>query len=99
MAEFAHMPLATDSWIADTRHLTPAQRGTYLDLLILMWRTPGCRVPNDDGWLARHLSMTVEQIVAEVRPLIEEFCKCTGNWITDERVTKQWDFVQHKRKT
>ena len=50
MAQFPGLLLWTDAWVADTKHLSRLERGTYLDLLVLMWRTPGCRVPNDDEW-------------------------------------------------
>lgn len=45
MAEFPAMPLWTDAWVADTRHLTRCERGTYHDLLVEMWRSPHCALP------------------------------------------------------
>lgn len=55
MTRFPSLPLWTDAWTAGTRHLTDAQRGILLSLLILMWEAPQCRIPNDDEWLARRL--------------------------------------------
>src|SRR5262245_26082935 len=99
MAQFPGLLLWTDSWVADTAHLTRLERGTYHDLLVLMWRTPGCRVPNDDAWLSRHMRMTAEEVVAELRPIIKEFCQTDGNWLFQKRLQKE--FVRafwHKQK-
>lgn len=93
MADFPSLPLFTDAWIADTKHLTRLERGTYHDLLVLMWRTPGCRVPNDNAWLARRLSMTLVEVETELRPIIREFCRTDGNWISQKRLTKVKNYV------
>lgn len=94
MAEFPAMPLWTDAWVADTRHLTRCERGTYHDLLVEMWRLPGQRVPNDDSWLAKRFSMTLDEVAKELRPLILEFCQSDGNWITQKRLLREWEFVK-----
>ena len=57
MAEFPALPLFTDAYIADTRHLTAAQHGAYLLLLMTAWRMPDCKLPDDDKFLARCASM------------------------------------------
>lgn len=90
MAQFPGLLLWTDAWVADTKHLSRLERGTYLDLLVLMWRTPGCRVPNDDEWLAKRLAMTPAEVAAELRPLIVEFCQTDGNWIFQKRLQKEF---------
>jgi uncharacterized protein YdaU (DUF1376 family) len=89
MAQFPCLPLWTDAWVADTHHLTRSARGTYLDLLVLMWRTPCCRVPNDNAWLAKHLHMTLGEVEAELRPIIVEFCQTDGNWLMQRRLRKE----------
>lgn len=53
MAEFPALPLLTDAYLADTRHLTTVQHGAYLLMLIVAWRSPDCSLPNDDTYLAR----------------------------------------------
>lgn len=53
MAEFPALPLWTDAYLGDTRHLTLAEHGAYLLLLMIAWRTPDCALPNDDAWLGR----------------------------------------------
>lgn len=90
MAEFRALMLWTDAWVADTKHLTRLERGTYIDLLILMWRTPRCRVPNDDQWLAKRMNMTMQEVKTELRPLLKEFCHSDGNTITQKRLLKEW---------
>lgn len=53
MAEFPALPLWTDALVGDTYHLTPAEFGAYLRLLIAAWRTPDCAIPNEDIKLGR----------------------------------------------
>jgi uncharacterized protein YdaU (DUF1376 family) len=90
MAQFPGLLLWTDSWVADTAHLTRLERGTYFDLLVLMWRTPGCRVPNDNAWLAKHMRMSLEEISQELRPIISEFCQTDGNHLFQKRLQKEF---------
>lgn len=73
MAQFPCLPLWTDAWIADTHTLDRAERGLYMDLLILMWRSPGCSVPNDDAWLTAHLHLKDGELDLLHR-IINEFC-------------------------
>ena len=98
MAEFAALPLFTDSWIADTAHLTRHERGLYFDLLVLMWRTPGCRVPQDIDWTMRRLRCD-ETERAMLVSIFDEFCTCDGNWRTQKRLQKEFEYVRlHSRK-
>jgi len=98
MADYASLPLYTDAFLADCGHLSDAERGRYLLLLMIMWRSPHCRVPNDKEWLARRFNRTPEAVEAEVMPLIREFCLTTGNWITQKRLKKEFDYVTRKTK-
>jgi len=97
MAAFPSLPLFTDAWVADTKHLTRLERGTYHDLVVLMWRTPECRVPNDDAWLSKRLGMTLDEVKNELRPIIAEFCSTDGNWITQKRLRKEWEWCSRSR--
>jgi uncharacterized protein YdaU (DUF1376 family) len=90
MAQFPCLPLWTDAWMADTGHLSRKERGTYIDLIILMWRTPGCRVPNDNGWLAKHMRMYPAEVERELRPIIREFCQSDGNYLCQKRLQREF---------
>jgi uncharacterized protein YdaU (DUF1376 family) len=95
MAEFAALPLFTDSWIADTSHLTYAERGLYLDLLVLMWRSPECRVPNDMDWIARKLGCLGNAIAyATLQCHVSEFCQTDGNWLVQKRLKKEFEYIR-----
>ncbi len=92
MAKFPALPLWTDAYLADTMHLDDEEHGLYLRLLMLMWRSPLCRVPNDDEWLARALPPQPIAVQQKLRPLVAEFCQLDGNWITQKRLRKEWNF-------
>lgn len=53
MPKFDRLPVWTGRLLADTTHLSTAEFGAYLLLLIAAWRSPGCRLPNDDELLRR----------------------------------------------
>jgi uncharacterized protein YdaU (DUF1376 family) len=57
MAEFPALPLFTDAYLADTRHLTTLQHGAYLLMLMTAWRTSDCSLQHDDVYLARICGM------------------------------------------
>jgi len=98
MAQFPSLPLWTDAYLADTAHLTDAEHGIYLQLLMMIWRAPQCRIPNDDKWLARHFRRPVESVEKEIRPVIKEFCRNNGNHITQGRLLDEWNYMKNKSK-
>lgn len=53
MAEFPALPIFTDALLGDTQHLSQAEFGAYMLMLIVAWRTEDCSLPNDDKYLAR----------------------------------------------
>ena len=100
MAEFPALPLFTDAYMADTRHLTTVQHGAYLLLLMTAWRMPDCRLPDDDRLLARWAGMDYRNWI-KTRPfIIEQFWQKTDdgklqqNRLLDER--KFADTVRRK---
>jgi uncharacterized protein YdaU (DUF1376 family) len=97
MAEFAALPLFTDSWIADTAFLPRAHRGLYHDLLVLMWRSPECRVPNDMEWIAERLQCTEDEKLV-LSKIVATFCSSTGNWLLQKRLQKEFQFVRASSK-
>lgn len=98
MAEFPAMPLWTDAYLADCGHLSDAEHGRYLMLLMHLWRAPSQRLPNDDAWLARRFRRSVEDVQNEIRPLISEFCDCDGNWITQKRTSREFAYVAEQSR-
>ena len=64
------MPLYVGDYIADTAHLTAAESGAYLHLIMHYWQKGG--LPTDERLLARIAKMTTSQW-AESRDVIREF--------------------------
>ena len=93
MADFPAMPFWTDAYLADTGHLSDAEHGRYIIMLIQLWRSPRQRFPNDDQWLARKFRRSVDEVKTELRPLIEELMQCDGNWITQKRLSREFSYV------
>jgi uncharacterized protein YdaU (DUF1376 family) len=93
------MPLWTDAYLADTRHLSDAEHGRYLLLLMDMWRSPGCRFPNDRAWLERRFRRSPEAFDQDIQPILNEFCKCDGNWWTQKKLLKVWRHVTRKARS
>ena len=98
MAEYPALPLWTDAYLGDTWHLSDAEHGRYFLMLMVMWRAPGQRFPNDDEWIARKFRRSVEDVQKELRPLIAEFFDCDGNWITQKRLKREWNHVDKTSK-
>jgi uncharacterized protein YdaU (DUF1376 family) len=67
------MPLYCGDYEADTAHLTIEEDGAYMRLLRLCWRSPGCCVPNDPGWIMRKMRVDAETYDRIVGPVISEF--------------------------
>lgn len=53
MADFPALPIWTDALLGDTQHLTTAEFGAYMLMLIVAWRSPDCALPNDENYLMR----------------------------------------------
>lgn len=60
MSGHLYMPLWTDAYLGDTRHLTTLQHGIYVLLLMSMWRNGGT-LPNDEKLLSRYAGLTTDQ--------------------------------------
>jgi uncharacterized protein YdaU (DUF1376 family) len=72
VAEFPALPIFTDAYLADTRHLTAEEHGVYLLLLMCAWRTRGCALKDDDRFLARSVGVTLPRW-RRLRPVIADF--------------------------
>lgn len=71
----AWMPLHIDDYLGDTDHLTAAEHGAYLLLIMKYWRDGG--LPTDEGMIRRFAKMTPEQW-EESRGVIASFFD--ANW-------------------
>ena len=89
MAQFPGLVIWTDAWVADTHHMQTEARGLYMDMLILAWRTPGCRLPNDRAWLLEHLKPSASA-ADHLEPIIGSCWTSDGNWLTQKRLSKEF---------
>lgn len=98
MSKFPYLPLCVDAYRNDTAHLTLEQHGAYLTLIMLAWRTPDCRLPDDDAKLARMLGVTSKKW-ASLKPAVMEFWALVDGFWTQKRLEKERDFVSRRAKT
>jgi len=97
MADYPALPLWTDRYLADTRHLDAQRHGAYLLLLMEAWRRPNCTLPNNEIMLAKLAACTPEQW-AEIRDDVMAFWTLDGRsqeW-RQKGLTKERAFVRSK---
>ncbi len=95
MSAFPSLPLFTDAYIADTAHLTNEEHGAYLRLLMFAWRSPQCRLPNDDARMARMLGLSVGKW-AKLKVAVMAFWSLENGFWTQKRLAKEHEFVTKK---
>lgn len=96
MAQFPSMPLFTDAIMADCYHLDDSEFGRYMRLLILMWRTPNCQIPDDPAWICKRLKLDALAYAEHVQPIMQEFCTLeSGVWF-QKRLRKEYQYVTEK---
>lgn len=83
------MMLWTDAYLADTGHLSTAEHGAYLLLLIAMWRN-GASLPNDPAKLARFARLRPDQW-SRMAPTILKFFIVEGERITQKRLLREFE--------
>lgn len=92
-----YLPLYVDDYEAATAHLTAAEDGVYSRLLRLCWRTPGCSLPNDHGWIARKIRVSAKDYDTVARPVIEEFFKLSRGRLVQKRLKAEYDDISRKK--
>ena len=97
MAEFPALPLFTDAYLGDTTHLSTFEHGAYLLLLMVSWRSPGCRVADDDALLARYTRMTRDKW-RKTRPILEPFFTITDGFWHQARLLDELQHLQSRRE-
>ena len=98
MAEFPALPIWTDAYMLDCGHLSDAEHGRYFLLLMLIWRSPQCRIPNEIEWIARKMRRTVDACETEVMPLVKEFCTTDGNYVYQKRLLNEFNYLHKQSK-
>jgi uncharacterized protein YdaU (DUF1376 family) len=98
MAEFPALPIFTDAYLGDTRHLTTAQHGAYFLLLLIAWRTSDCSLPDDDVFLARCVGMDRRSWINN-KPVIMAFWfrSESGRW-QQKRLLDERNFAEQVRR-
>lgn len=92
MAEFPAMPLWTDAYIGDTRHLSQAEHGAYLLLLITAWRSPDCSLPDEDRLLARYAACDMRTWRRQRDTILGFWTLKDGRW-TQKRLSAERAYV------
>lgn len=77
MALYPALPLFTDAYLADTRHLTTEEHGAYLLLLMCAWRCTGCVLEDNDKTLARIAGLSPTKW-RRLKPVIVQFFTIEG---------------------
>lgn len=80
MALYPALPLFTDAYLADTRHLTTEEHGAYLLLLMCAWRSAGCSLEDNDKTLARIAGLSPTKW-RRLKPVLAQFFSVDdGQW-------------------
>ena len=99
MASYPSLPLWTDAYLADTGHLSFEEHGVYMMLLMTIWRSPNCRIPNDMKWIQRRLRASQTEMDMIVEPIVKEFLDTSGNWVTQKRLKQEYNYVSARSKS
>lgn len=93
MSRFPSLPLFTDAFIADTQHLDARETGAYLLLLMMAWRSPECRIPDDDKLLARWARMDLRGW-RHTKSVVMQFWDLEEGFYTQKRLRKEYEYVR-----
>jgi uncharacterized protein YdaU (DUF1376 family) len=63
---------------ADTAHLSPAQVGNHVRLLMLAWRRASCSIPADPEWICRRLNIGRHEYARDVAPALADLWESDG---------------------
>lgn len=93
------MPLYVADYLADTTHLSAAEHGAYLLLIMAYWQS-GRPLPDDDAKLARVARMQPKEWRAARSTLLDFFTVEDGEWRhgrVDEELTKAERMMDQRR--
>jgi len=95
MSAYPSLPLFTDAFIADTGHLSAQETGAYLMLMMVAWRSPDCRLADDDDRLARWARVD-RRTWLRIKPTIMEFWTLEAGFWSQKRLSKEREFVSKR---
>lgn len=98
MTDYPYLPLWTDNYLADTRHLTTKEHGAYLLLLMTAWRSHDCTLPDDDRLLARFCSMGLREWI-KIRPTVLGFFEVKDGKLLNSKLIETRSFASSRRDT
>ena len=98
MSKYPSMPLFTDAYMADTRHLSAAQHGAYLLLLMTAWRMPDCRLPDDDVFLSRCAAMDLRTWRKNKDIVMAFWEKDEAQKFQQARLADERNYIDHMRR-
>lgn len=102
MADLPFLPLCPSAYLADTLPISRVNwehHGIYTLSLMIAWLTPGCRLPNDEKWLAERFGCTIEEYHESVKPVLDRYWMKRRNWLYQKRLSKEHLFITQKRAT
>jgi uncharacterized protein YdaU (DUF1376 family) len=89
MAELPMMPLWVRDYLADTTHLSCAQKGIYSTLLFVMWAKGGY-IDNDERSLARLVNLPLIRF-RDLFPEVSKMLMIEGDRITQKRLLLEYE--------
>ncbi len=97
----AYFPLYVDRYEGDTAHLSMLEDGAYNRLLRLCWRSPGCKLPNDQEWIMRKVRAVSAEEKAAVQNVLSEFFTVGRGKVWSKKLLEVHNTVAvtHERKS
>lgn len=95
MSTYPSLPLFTDAFIADTGHLSALETGAYLMLLMMAWRQPDCRLPDDDARLSRWARVD-GRTWKRIKGSVMEFWALENGFWSQGRLSKERSIVSKR---
>jgi uncharacterized protein YdaU (DUF1376 family) len=93
MSSLPYLPLFVDDFEADTAHLSFVEDGIYNRILRLCWRSPKCRLPNDQDWVARKIRVVTEEERQAMAAVISEFFTARRGYIFSKRLSAEFERI------